>query len=315
MIKIAILDDYQSCAERLADWSRIKAKAELTVFTDSVLDPARLEARLSPFDVVCLMRERTPLPRQLLQKLSKLKLIVLTGRRSQTFDIAAAQEMGIKVAFTGAGPAAHATPELAIGLILALARHIPLGDAMMKRGEWLEHAPLGRVLNGSTLGIIGLGNVGSRVAQFAKLLGMSIKAWSPNLTRDRAEQAGAELAASKEELLRAADVISLHLVLAPSTVGTIGERELAQMKPTALLVNTARGPLVDVSALLKALSERRIAGAALDVYDLEPLPGDHPLRRLDNVVLTPHFGYVTKEIYEVFYRETARAVEEYLEAA
>jgi phosphoglycerate dehydrogenase-like enzyme len=312
MTRIAVLDDYQRCAESFADWSRVKADASVAFVSGPFASIDDTANALAEFDVICLMRERTPVPRELLERLQRLKLIVLTGQRSQTFDIPAARELGIEVEFTTSGPAPHATPELTMGLILALARHIPAGDRLVKAGQWLEHAPVGQILHGSTLGLIGLGNVGSRVAQMAAAFGMRVIAWSPNLTWERAGAAGAALAQSKEELLRTADVISLHMVLAPSTRGLLGRAEFAVMKRTALVVNAARGPLIVEQDLVEALRTRKIGGAAVDVYDQEPLPKEHPLRQLDNIILTPHFGYVTREIYQTFYGETVAHLERFL---
>jgi len=312
-MRIAVLDDYQDYAKIAADWSGIERRAELVIFTQPFASPAALIDALQDFEVICLMRERTPFPREVLERLPNLKQVVLTGRRSLTLDIAYLADRGIGIDYTRAGPAAHATPEIAIGLIFALARQIAAGDRLMRAGEWLEHAPLGIVLHGRTLGIIGLGRVGTRVAEIARAIGMRVIAWSPNLTAERAAAAGVEYRGAKQALLREADIVSLHLVLAPSTVNTIAAGDFAEFKRTALLINTARGPLIEESALVDALRSRRIVGAALDVYDVEPLPPDHPLRRLDNCILLPHFGYVTREIYDAFYRETAEAVARYLD--
>ena len=312
-MRIAVLDDYQDYAKIAADWSGIERRAELVIFTQPFASPAALIDALQDFEVICLMRERTPFPREVLERLPNLKQVVLTGRRSQTLDIAYLADRGIGIDYTSAGPAAHATPEIAIGLIFALARQIAAGDRLMRAGEWLEHAPLGIVLHGRTLGIIGLGRVGTRVAEIARAIGMRVIAWSPNLTAERAAAAGVEYRGAKQALLREADIVSLHLVLAPSTVNTIAAGDFAEFKRTALLINTARGPLIEESALVDALRSRRIVGAALDVYDVEPLPSDHPLRRLDHCILLPHFGYVTREIYDAFYRETAEAVARYLD--
>jgi phosphoglycerate dehydrogenase-like enzyme len=314
-MRIAVLDDYQDYARAAADWSAVERRAELVIFTRPFASPTALIDALQNFEVICLMRERTPFPREVLERLPNLKHVVLTGRRSQMLDIAYLAERGIGIDYTGAGPAAHATPEIAIGLMFALARQIPAGDRLMKAGEWLEHAPLGIVLHGRTLGIIGLGRVGTRVAEIARAMGMRVIAWSPNLTAERAAAAGVEYRGAKQALLREADIVSLHLVLAPSTVNTIAAGDFAEFKRTVLLINTARGPLIEESALVDALRSRRIAGAALDVYDVEPLPSDHPLRRLDHCILLPHFGYVTREIYDAFYRETAEAVARYLDRA
>jgi phosphoglycerate dehydrogenase-like enzyme len=282
-------------------------------FTSAFADAKSVVSALRDFDVLCVMRERTPFPRAVLEQLGKLKHVVLTGRRSQTLDIAYLGERGIGIDYTGAGPAAHATPEITIGLMLALARHIPTGDRLMKSGEWLENAPLGVVLHGKILGIIGLGKVGTRVAEIATTLGMRVIAWSPNLTEERAAAAGAAFRRSKQDLLREADFVSLHLVLSESTVNTLAAADLALLKRSAFVINAARGPLIDEGALVEALQSRRIAGAGLDVYDIEPLPKDHALRELTNCILLPHFGYVTQEVYEAFYRETVAAVEKYVD--
>jgi len=308
-MRIAVLDDYQKCAERFADWSKVKSAAEVQFFHEPFESPDDVVAKLASFDVLCLMRERTPFPHDVLKRLRSLRHIVLTGKRSSTLDIDALKGLGISIDFTGAGPAAHATPELAFGLLLALARNIPEGDRLMKAGEWLENAPMGCVLHGKTLGLIGLGNVGTRVAEFATAFGMKVIAWSPNLTSERAAQAGVEFRSTKQGLLGESDFVSLHLVLADSTRGIVGHRELSAMKSTAFLINTGRGPLVEEEALVKALRGGEIAGAALDVYDTEPSPRDHPLRSLKNCVLLPHFGYVVAEIYEAFYQETVAALE------
>jgi D-3-phosphoglycerate dehydrogenase len=311
-MRVAILDDYQDYAKTTAGWSEIKRGAEIVTFNKPFADPVALIDALRDFDVICLMRERTPFPREVLEKLPNLKHVVLTGRRSQTLDLAYLKERRIGIDYTGAGPAAHATPEIAIGLMFALARQIPAGDRMMKAGKWLEHAPVGTVLHGKTLGVIGLGKVGARVAEIAAAIGMRVTAWSPNLTAERAAAAGVEYRSAKQALLQEADIVSLHLVLAPSTINTIAAADFADIKRTAFLINTARGPLIEEGALVNALQSGWIAGAGLDVYDTEPLPGDHPLRRLQNCILLPHFGYVTREIYDVFYRETAEAVARYL---
>lgn len=307
-MKIAILDDYQDCALSFGDWSDILRQAEITTFKEPFRGADDIVGRLQNFDVLCLMRERTPLGRDVLARLPKLKHVVLTGRRSASLDVAYLDERGISLNTTDAGPAHHATPELAIGLIFALARNIPRGDALMKCGEWLTNAPLGFVLHGKVLGIIGLGKVGCRVAEIARAIGLDVIAWSPNLTPERAAAAGVRFSATKRELLATADIVSIHLVLAPSTIDMIGPAEFAQLKPSAVLINTARGPIVNETALLTALRNGSLAGAAIDVFDIEPLPSDHPLRTLRNCILLPHFGYVTREIYEAFYRNTAEAL-------
>ena len=311
-MRIAILDDYQNSALIFADWAKVRARASLHVFTEAFADENEIADSLKDFEVLCLMRERTPFPRSTLARLPNLRHVVLTGRRSQSLDLDFLSERGIGIDFTDTGPAIHATPELAIGLLFAVARNITVGDRMMKSGAWLAGAPLGVVLHGKTLGIVGLGKVGTRVAEVASVLGMRVVAWSPHLTPERAKSANVEFR-EKSDLLRQADFVSLHLVLGPTTERIIAANELATMKRSAFLINSARGGLVDQPALADALNGEVIAGAGIDVYDPEPLPQHHPLRKCKNIVLLPHFGYATKEIYDVFYQQTAAAVLAYLE--
>jgi phosphoglycerate dehydrogenase-like enzyme len=266
--------------------------------------------RLAPFEVVVAMRERTPFTRARLERLDNLKLLVTTGMRNAAIDLQAAGERGVTVCGTGSlGPP---TAELAWGLILALTRHIPAEDARMRAGGW-QHT-LGPELAGRTLGLVGLGRLGARMARIARAFEMETLAWSQNLTAERAAEAGAE-AVAKDELFRRADVVSIHLVLSDRTRGLVGADGLALMKPTAYLVNTSRGPIVDEPALLDALHSGRIAGAGIDVYDTEPLPPSHPLRFAPNTVLTPHIGYVTTGTYEVFYREAVEDIAAWLAGA
>lgn len=311
-MRIAILDDYQNCALKYGDWDEITNAADVTTFSEPFEGEDDIVAKLRDFDVLCLMRERTPFSRRTLERLPNLKHVVLTGRRSTTLDTDYLQEKGISLDTTDIGPAVHATPELAIALMFALARNVPAGDALVKRGEWLANAPLGFVLNGKVLGVIGLGRVGTRVAEIARAVGLDVIAWSPNLTPERAKAAGVGFCSTKRELLAQADVVSIHLVLAPTTINTIGANEFAQMKPGSVLINCARGPLVNEAALVDALRSGTLSGAGIDVYDVEPLPQDHPLRTSPNCIVLPHFGYVTREIYEVFYRDTANAVRKIL---
>ena len=296
-MKIAILDDYQDLALRIADWSVLEG-AEITVFNDTISDESALVARLKPFAAIAAMRERTPFPRSLLESLPNLKLLVTTGMRNASIDLEAAAELGITV--SGTGGVAHPTAELTWGLILALCRSIPVEHEAMRQGGW--QTTLGLDLKGRTLGVIGLGRLGSQVAKVGNAFGMNVVAWSENLTAERAAECGATLL-EKEALVSTADIITLHLVLSERSRGTIGPRELALMKPTAVLINTSRGPIIEQWALVSALKENLIAGAALDVYDEEPLAPDHPLRSLSDVVLTPHLGYVTEATYETFYLE------------
>ena len=306
MARIAILDDYQGGAHRFADWSRL-AEHEVKFFHEPLAVPS---AQLEPFEIVCAMRERTPFPAELFDRLPNLRLLVTTGRRNAAIDMDAAASHG--VTFCGTDALGSPTVELAWGLILALARHIPEEDARMREGGWQLTVGVG--LEGKTLGIVGLGRLGSAVARIGHAFGMRLIAWSENLTAGRAAECGAE-PVSKDELLRAADVVTVHLVLSERTRGLIGARELALMKSTAFLVNTSRGPIVDEKALLAALDAGTIAGAGLDVYDREPLPADHPLRRAPNTLLTPHLGYVTEETYRVFYEQTVEDVEAFLAGA
>ena len=307
-INVAVLDDYQGVALSVADWSKVSDRANITVFQDHVADQDAVAERLAPFDVVCVMRERTPMPASLLERLSRLKLIASTGSRNASIDLAAAAERGIAVAHTSYTP----TPaiELTWALILASARHISSEASSVRNGGWQRS--LGEDLAEKTLGIIGLGNNGSGVAKVGLAFGMNVIAWSQNLTASVAAAAGARLV-SKEELLRTADVVSIHVVLSGRTIGLIGATEFALMKPSARLVNTSRGPLVVEAALLDALASHRIAGAAIDVYDIEPLPEDHPYRRANNLLATPHIGYVSRGHYERFYGDTITNISTWLD--
>jgi len=308
MVKIAVLDDYQNVALKAADWSVLPKDAQVTVFDDHVADSAKLVERLRDFDIVCAMRERTPLPRAVIEALPKLKLIVTTGMRNASIDVKAAHARGVPVCgTTGVG---HPTAELTWALILGLARHIPLDAQAMREGGWQTR--IGYGLKRRTLGLIGLGNLGGRVARIGVAFGMNVLAWSENLTRGRAGEVGAQYV-SKEELLRQSDIVSIHMVLSDRSRGLIGREELALMKRDAYLINTSRGPIVDEAALIEALQAGRIGGAGLDVYNVEPLPSNHPLRSLPNVLLTPHVGYVTDDNYAVFYRETVEDVKAFLD--
>ena len=298
MIRIAVLDDYQRVALRLADWGELGADAAVDVFDRNLATVDEAAAALQPYDVVCLMRERMPMPRALIEQLPNLKLIIVTGARTHTIDFDAATQRGITVCHTHPGESQHATSELAWGLILACARHIPQEHQRVSAGGWQE--TIGTTLHGKTIGILGLGKLGSRVAAVAQAFGMQPIAWSQNLTAERAAAAGARLVA-KDELFAEADVVTIHLVLGERTRGLVGARELGLMKPTAILINTSRGPIVDETALIAALQAGTIRAAGLDVYDREPLPPDHPLRSLANVVHTPHLGYVTEGAYREFY--------------
>jgi phosphoglycerate dehydrogenase-like enzyme len=298
MMRIAVLDDYQRVALKLADWSRLGPDAKVDVFPNNLATADEAAEALQPYDVICLMRERMPMPRALIEKLPKLRLIIVTGARTHTIDFDAAEERGIIVCHTRPGESQHATSELAWGLILSRMRHIPEEHQRVRAGGWQE--TIGTTLHGKTLGVLGLGKLGSRMAVIAKAFGMEVIAWSQNLTAERAAAAGARLV-TKDELFRQADVITIHLVLSDRTRRLVGAAELALMKPTAVLINTSRGPIVDEAALIDALRRGQIRGAGLDVYDREPLPADHPLRQIPNAVLTPHLGYVTEGAYREFF--------------
>ena len=296
MMRVAILDDYQGVALAMADWQSLHPAAEMRAFPDHIDDLDALAQRLHAFECVVLMRERTPFPAALFEKLPNLRLLVTAGLRNASIDLTAATAHKVQVSGTEMLP--YPTAELTWGLILALCRHIPREDRAVRAGHW--QTTLGIGLNGKTLGLVGLGRLGTQVARIAQAFGMEVIAWSQNLTAARAAEAGAALVA-KPELFARADVVSIHVVLSPRSRGLVGAAELAQMKPSAMLVNTSRGPVVDEAALIAALGERRIAGAALDVFEPEPLPKDHPLFALDNVVITPHLGYVTEEGYRLLY--------------
>jgi phosphoglycerate dehydrogenase-like enzyme len=306
-IKVAVLDDYQGVALSMADWKSLGPGVSVHTFRDSIPADA-LADRLSDFAIIVAMRERTPFPRTLIERLSSLKLLVTTGRRNASIDIKAAADRGIPVS----GTATLSTPptELTWGLILSLARHIPEEATAMRTGGW--QATVGMGLHGKVLGVVGLGRLGSEVAKIGSTFGMNVIAWSQNLTADVANTAGARLV-DKMTLFRESDVVTIHLVLSPRSRGLVGETELNAMKPTAYLINTARGPIVDEAALVAALRARRIAGAGLDVFDQEPLPADHPLRALDNVLLTPHLGYVTADNYRWMYTEAVEDIRAFLD--
>ena len=307
MIRIAILDDYQKVARRMAPWDRLPADVQVEFFADHLDDPDAVVERLRDFDIVGCMRERTPLPRAVIERLPKLKMIATTGMRNAAIDMKATAELGILISGSHGTP--HGTVELTWGLLLALVRQIPREEAATRAGSW--QTTVGFELAGCTLGIAGLGRIGSQVAKVGVAFGMRVIAWSQNLTAARAAESGATLV-NKDQLLAEADVLTLHLVLSQRTRGLIGASELAAMKAGAYLVNTSRGPLIDTPALIAALERGRLAGAAVDVYDIEPLPPDAPLRRAPNLLLTPHLGYVTDQNYRVFYGETFENIEAYL---
>jgi phosphoglycerate dehydrogenase-like enzyme len=307
-VQIAVLDDYQDVALRVADWSALRGRATVAVFNDHVADPTAVVARLQPFDVVCVMRERTPLTRSILERLPRLRLIASTGAQNASIDLNAARERGVQVVHTGYS--STPTVELTWALILAGARHVVPENASLREGGWQRH--VGDDLAGQTLGLLGLGHIGGAVARIGKAFDMNVIAWSQNLTDERAADFGA-VRVSKEELFRRADVASIHLVLSQRTRGLVGASELSLMKPTARLVNTSRGPIVVEADLLAVLRARKIAGAAIDVFDEEPLPPDHPFRKLPHLLATPHIGYVSRGLYERFYQDTVKNILHWLE--
>ena len=309
-MKVAILDDYQNVALRLADWSGVRRHAEITVFNDHVADHSAVVERLRPFEVVCVMRERTPLTREILQQLPNLRLIASTGPRNASIDSQAATDLGIAVTATGYD--STPTIEFTWSLILANMRGIAREAASLKAGGW--QTGLGSNLRGKTLAVVGLCNIGKEVARIGLAFGMKVIAWSQNLTEETASAAGATLV-DKPTLFREADVVTVHLVLSGRTRGLIGRSEFTLMKPTARLINTSRGPIVDEAALIEALQAHRIAGAAVDVFDVEPLPPDHPFRKQRNLLATPHIGYVTEDLYRTFYGDAADNIAKWIEAS
>ena len=308
MLKIALLDDYQRVALRYADWDSLPPECTVTVFHDHLTDEGEIVERLKDFDIAMALRERTPFSRALLERLPNLKMIASAGMRNAAIDLDAANELGIVVC--GTEGSSRATMELTWGLILGLLRRIPLEHEATRAGNWQRTLGIG--LDGKTIGIIGMGNIGSQIAEVARAFHMNIIAWSQNLTQERAKANGAALV-PKDELLEKSDIVTIHTRLSDRTRGLLGSRELALMKPTAYLVNSSRGPIIDEVALVYALKSGAIAGAGLDVFDDEPLPAAHPLLTLDNVLLTPHLGYVTEETYRVFYGQTLDNIRSYME--
>jgi phosphoglycerate dehydrogenase-like enzyme len=310
MPRVAVLDDYQSVALDLADWSPLHGRADVEVFHDHLDDEDALVDRLQPFDVVVAMRERTAFPRSVVQRLPALRLLVTTGPFNAAVDLAACRDRGVVV--SGTGGDRYGTRDLTWALILAGARHLPTEAAYVRSGGWMT--TVGTDLHGAVLGLCGLGRIGAMVAQVGQAFGMELVAWSQNLTAERASELGAELV-SKDELLRRSDVLTIHLVLSERTRGLVGEAELRSMKPSAFLVNTSRGPICDEDALARACAERWIAGAALDAYEVEPLPAGHPFRTLDNVIATPHIGYITNRSYRIFFADVVEDVVAFLDGS
>jgi phosphoglycerate dehydrogenase-like enzyme len=307
-IRIAVLDDYQNVALSMADWSVLGPRATVTVFNDHLTDTDALVARLQSFEIVCVMRERTPMTRAVIERLPALRLIASTGHRNASIDLAAAAERGVEIAHTGYS--STPTIEFTWALILASTRHLIAENASLREGGWQRH--VGEDLSGKTLGVLGLGNIGSEVARIGRAFGMLVIAWSQHLTAARASQAGADLV-TKDELFKRADIVTVHLVLSDRTRGLVGVRELTLMKPTALLVNTSRSAIVNEADLLRALENNTIAGAAIDVFDQEPLAPDHPFRRSPKVLATPHIGFVSRALYGRFYEDTVGNIARWLE--
>jgi D-3-phosphoglycerate dehydrogenase len=309
MIRAAILDDYQNVAKSMANWSPIAKDVEISVFNEPFADQQAAIKALQGFQVVVGMRERTPFPRAVIEALPELKLLITTGAKNNSFDIKAAAERGVTVCGTGA--VGSPTVGIAFGLMLELTRRIGFENARLKKGEHWQ-VTIGRDLEGMTLGIVGLGKLGQRVAAVGKAFGMKPIAWSQNLTAEKAAEGGAAYA-SREELFANSDIVTIHYQLGPRSRGLITGEDIGRMKPSAYLINTARAPIVDQAALLKALQEKKIAGAGLDVFEVEPLPLDHPYRKLDNVVLTPHLGYVSEQNYKKYFPDIVEDIRAWLD--
>jgi phosphoglycerate dehydrogenase-like enzyme len=306
MTKIAVIDDWQGVARMSADWSPLSERAEISFFEDALSDEDAIVQRLQDFDIVMSMRERTPFPARLIARLPKLRMLSVTGMRNLSVDLEALSARDITVTRTEAGESGQATAELALCLMLSAARRVPAGDAAIRAGGFQNGVAPGFILHGKTLGLIGVGKLGTLVASYAKALGMNVVAWSPNLTDERAKAAGVERV-EKEMLFSRAHFISIHMVLAPTTVGIIGKQEFSLMKPGTVIVNTSRGPLIDEDALLEALAADKVV-AALDVYNHEPLAKDHPLRKSRNTILSPHLGYCVSENFRVFHQQAIENV-------
>jgi D-3-phosphoglycerate dehydrogenase len=308
-VRCAILDDYQNVVLKVADWSPIKGDVDITAFNEHLGGPDKVVAALADFQIVVAMRERTGFPKAVIDALPELKLLITTGMRNASIDVEAAKARGVTVCGTGAF--GSPTSGIAIGLMLELTRHIGYENARLHAGaRW--QSTIGPDLEGMTLGILGLGKLGTRTAGIAKAFGMKVIAWSQNLTPEKCAAAGVGYVA-KDELFRQSDFITIHVVLSPRSRGLVGAGEIALMKPSAFLINTSRGPIVDEAALLAALRQRKIGGAGLDVFDTEPLPVDHPLREMDNVVLTPHLGYVSEQNYRHYFAGVVEDIRGFLD--
>ena len=308
-VRCAILDDYQNVALKIADWSKVKNEIEIKVFNEHLGGPDKVIAALQGFEIIVAMRERTGFPKQVIDALPELKLIITTGMRNASIDIEAAKARGVSVCGTGAF--GSPTSGIAIGLMLELTRHIGYENARMHSGA-LWQTTIGLDLEGMTLGIIGLGKLGTRTANIAKAFGMDVIAWSQNLTAEKCREASVGYV-DKEDLFRRSDFVTIHVVLSQRTRGLVGANELGLMKPTAYIINTSRGPIIDETALLEALRDKKIAGAGLDVFDTEPLPLDHPLRKMDNVEITPHLGYVSEQNYRRYFADAVEDIRGFLD--
>jgi phosphoglycerate dehydrogenase-like enzyme len=304
-LRCAILDDYLNLSLKVADWSKVEDRVDVTVFTQPFASPEAAVNALKDFEIICAMRERTPFPRTMFDSLPKLKLLITSGMRNASIDLAAAKDKQIVVC--GTNWPRDPTAALTMGMILELTRNIGRENARMHAGEYLQKH-VGIEIDGKTLGVVGLGKLGAKVAAMAKVFGMNVIAWSPNLTAERCKEVGVTYA-TKEELFATADIITIHVVLSDRSRGLVGAADLARMKPTSFIVNSARGPIIDEMALLETLKARKIAGAAVDVFSVEPLPVDHPFRKLDNLVLTPHLGYATQETFIAHYNQMVEGID------
>jgi D-3-phosphoglycerate dehydrogenase len=304
-LRCAILDDYLDLALRVTDWSKVSDRVDITVFNEPFASTEAAASALKDFEIICARRERTPFPRALFAALPKLKLLITSGMRNAALDLEAAKDHQVVLCGTQFGR--DPTAPLTMGLILELTRNIGRENARMHGGEYLQKF-VGIEIEGKTLGVVGLGKLGAKVSGLAKAFGMNVIAWSPNLTPERCKEVGVTYA-TKEDLFSTADIITVHVVLSQRSRGLVGTADLARMKPTSYLVNTARGPIVDEAALLQTLQQKRIAGAAVDVFSVEPLPVDHPFRNLDNMVLTPHLGYVTEEGFRSHYSQMVEGID------
>jgi D-3-phosphoglycerate dehydrogenase len=301
----AILDDYMNLSLGMADWSKVSDRVDVQVFTEPFASSEAAAAALKDFEIICAMRERTPFPRAMFAALPKLKLLITSGLRNAAIDMEAAKDHQVVLCGTHWGR--DPTAPLTMGLILELTRNIGRENARMHAGERLQKF-VGMEIEGKTLGVVGLGKLGAKVSGLAKAFGMNVIAWSPNLTEERCKEVGVGYA-TKEALFATADIVTVHVVLSQRSRGLVGPSDLARMKPTSYLVNTARGPIVDEAALLETMKARKIAGAAIDVFSTEPLPVDHPFRKLDNMVVTPHLGYVTEETFRAHYSQMVDGID------